>query len=325
MKRFAKLISILVILSVTLSCLSACGGGTGNPGTPTTPSPAPATPSAPTAAATPAQPAPAPAQPAPAPSKPANRLEAILARGYLEVVMEPYFAPNQFIDPSLPTDKNQNVVGSDVEFAKYIAEKLGVECRIIPLEFGAVLAGVTEGKYDMAISGLAYTPAREEAMTLSKGYFFSTKSLGHGLLIHKDNEGKIKGPDDVKGRIVVAQSGSLQELFVNTQLSGYKEFKRVSSTNDAFLSVSEKKADAAVVPIGTASLFIEANPTAGIMVVPDFKFFQDETTLGTRIGMPKGEKELLERVNGIIDEILASGQYVKWYEEYTEYAKKLGV
>lgn len=39
-----------------------------------------------------------------------------------------------------------------------IADKLGVELKIVPLEFAAVLSSVTEGKYDLAISALAYTP-----------------------------------------------------------------------------------------------------------------------------------------------------------------------
>src|SRR5665647_1485361 len=71
-----------------------------------------------------------------------NRVEEIIARGYIEVVMEPYFAPFEFIDPSLEGDAQY--VGCDVEIAKAIAEELGVELRIIPLEFSAVLAGITE-------------------------------------------------------------------------------------------------------------------------------------------------------------------------------------
>ena len=94
-----------------------------------------------------------------------NRLEAIRERGYMEVVMEPYLAPFEFIDPSKKGD--EMYVGADVELAKYIAEELGVECRIIPLDFATVLSSITEGKYDMAISGLAYTPARAEAMEMS--------------------------------------------------------------------------------------------------------------------------------------------------------------
>ena len=64
---------------------------------------------------------------------PANRLEAIKERGYIEVCTEPYFAPYEFIDSSKQGD--EQYVGMDIEIAKYIAEKLGVELRLVPLEF----------------------------------------------------------------------------------------------------------------------------------------------------------------------------------------------
>ena len=40
------------------------------------------------------------------------------------------------------------------------------------MDFTSVLGSITTGKYDLAISALAYTPARAETMNLSKGYYF---------------------------------------------------------------------------------------------------------------------------------------------------------
>ncbi len=252
-----------------------------------------------------------------------NRLEEIKERGYLEVVMEPYFAPYEFIDPS--KDGMEQYVGSDVEFAKYIADELGVELKIIPLEFSAVLSSVTEGKYDMAISALSFTPARAEAMNMSKGYFFPEGGAGHGLLIRAEDKDSIKGPDDISEKVIVAQSGSLQEMFVNDQVPEYKEFKRVSATTVGFLMVQENKADVCAASIPMAQLYIDANPGANLMVVDNFEFFMDESTSGTRIGMPKGEDELTEEMNRIIDKVMESGEFDKWHMEFTEYAKSLGL
>lgn len=252
-----------------------------------------------------------------------NRLDAIKERGYLEVVMEPYFAPYEFIDPS--KEGQEQYVGSDVELAKYIADKFGVELKIFPLEFGAVLSSITEGKYDLAISALAYKPDRAEAMNMSKGYYFSKDNPGYGLLIRKEDASDIKGPEDVKDKVIVAQSGSLQELFVNEQVLEYREFKRVSATTDGFLMVEENKADACAVSIGMAQLYIDANPNAGLMVVENFEFEVDEIMDGTRIGIPLGEDELTNEINKIVDEVVSTGIYEKWYSEYTEYAKKLGL
>jgi len=80
-----------------------------------------------------------------------------------------------------------------------------------------------------------------------------------------------------------------------------------------------------ITSVNTAELYIRANPEAGLMVVEGFKFYQDESTLGTRIGMPPGEQELTDKINEIIDEVVASGIYEEWYAEYTEYAASLGL
>lgn len=252
-----------------------------------------------------------------------NRLEEIKARGYLEVATEPYFAPNEFIDPSKEGD--DRYVGADMELAHYIADALGVECRIIPLDFTAVLSSVTEGKYDMAISALAYTPARAEAMELSKGYYYDEETVWYGLLVREEDLDEIQSAEGLGDKVIVVQSGSLQEMFAQEQVPAYKEMKRVSATTDGFLMVQENKADACITAGATAELYLEANPDCGMAIVPDFRFVVDESTQGTRIGMKKGETELLEEVNRIIDQMTEEGLYEEWYEEYSQYAASLGI
>ena len=256
-------------------------------------------------------------------SKPANRLEEIKQRGYITVTMEPYFAPNEFIDSSKSGD--EQYVGSDVEMAKYIAEKLGVELQIVPLEFGAVLSSIVEGKYDLAISALAYTPERAESMELSKGYYFSDDDLGYGLVIREEDKDKIQSVEDLADKIVMAQSGSIQESLINQNVPKYAEFKRLSSTPDCYLALSEGKSDCVCAAIAHIQLYIEANPDCGLYIIEGLKFDTPEEFDGTRCGAPKGETELIEFVNQCIDELLESGQYAKWYDEYKAYAETLGV
>lgn len=256
-------------------------------------------------------------------SESGSRLADILERGYIEVATEPYFAPNEFIDPSKQGD--DKYVGADIELARYIAEQLGVECRIVPLDFESVLSGITEGKYDLAISALAYTPARAEAMELSKGYYFDDETALYGLMVRTEDLETIKNADDLADKTIVVQSGSLQEMFANEQVPAYKELKRVSATTDGFLMVQEEKADAVITEKTTAQLYIDANDGCGMTIVPDFAFTVDESTQGTRIGITKGETELLEKVNEIIDGVVDEGTFAAWYEEYKEYARSLGL
>ncbi len=251
----------------------------------------------------------------------ANRLEEIKARGVLTVATEPYFAPNEFIDPSKEGDAKY--VGADIELAQYIADKLGVELQIVPLEFTAVLSSVAEGKYDLAISALAYKPDRAESMNLSKGYYFDEDTEGYGMLCRTEDVDKYPTAESMKDAVIVVQAGSLQQDYVMEQVPECKEIKYVSSMTDAFLMVQENKADLAACFIGNGRLYSEANPEVNI--VNGFKFEENKEWGGTRIGMMKGEDELTAAINEIIDEIIESGVYAQWYEEYKVYAESLGL
>ena len=252
-----------------------------------------------------------------------SRLEEIKERGYLEVAMEPYLAPFEFIDPGKTGD--EMYVGADVELAKYIADKLGVECRIIPLEFAAVLSSVTEGKYDMAISGLAYTPARAEAMEMSKGYFYGTDEALYGILVSDELIEGIKTKEDLKDKTVVVQSGSIQEIFASELPEGCGELKFVSATTDGYLMVQEGKADCCITAIKPAELYLKANPDCGMSISPYIEFEVDKELQGTRICIQKGETRLLDEVNSILDEVIETGIFEEWYDEYSELAASLGV
>lgn len=251
----------------------------------------------------------------------ASRLEEIKARGVLTVATEPYFAPNEFIDPAKEGD--EKYVGADIELAKYIADKLGVDLQIVPLEFTAVLSSVSEGKYDLAISALAYKPDRAEAMNLSKGYYFDEDTEGYGMLCRREDVDKYPTAADMKDAVIVVQAGSLQQDYVMDQVPEYKEIKYVSSMTDAFLMVQEDKADLAACFIGNGRLYSDANPDVNI--VNGFKFVENKEWGGTRIGMKKGEDELTEAINAIIDEVVASGVYAQWYDQYADYAATLGL
>ena len=251
----------------------------------------------------------------------ANRLEEIKSRGVITVATEPYFAPNEFIDPSKEGDARY--VGADIELAQYIADSLGVKLQIVPLEFTAVLSSVAEGKYDLAISALAYKPDRAEAMNLSKGYYFNEDTEGYGMLCRSEDVDKYPTAADMKDAVIVVQAGSLQQDYVFDQVPECKEIKYVSSMTDAFLMVQENKADLAACFIGNGRLYAQANP--GVDIVNGFKFEENKEWGGTRIGMKKGEDELTDAINAIIDEVVASGVYAQWYDQYAAYAKSLGL
>ncbi len=255
----------------------------------------------------------------------ANRLEEIKGRGYITVATEPYFAPQEFIDPTAPDD--DNIVGCDIEFAKWLADKMGVELRIVPLEFTEVLASVQEGKYDLAISALGYKEERAESMNLSKPYYKSGDSKGYGFVVRAEDADKYPTAESYEGATLIVQKASMQEEFILKQIPGATtdNLKYLSSMNDTFYAVSEGKADAAACAIDMAELFIQQNPSLGLAIAKDFKFYINPDTEGTIIAMKKGEDELTAEINKLVEEFVQTGLYKEWNDYYKDYAQKLGI
>lgn len=246
-------------------------------------------------------------------------LDEIKAQGYIELCTEPYFAPYEFVDPSKTGDAQY--VGVDIEIAKYIAEKIGVELRIVPLDFTAVLAGIADGKYDIAISAIAYSPSRAEAMRLSNVY--KNSSGGYGFLTRTEDAGKYNSVEDLKDAVVITQSGSVQEALYNQNVKACKEFKLVANMTDGYLAVAEGKADVCICSAESAQLYADAN---GGLAVPAFRFEVDPNMNGTVVAMPlKDSESLLELVNEAIAELNAQGKIDQWNDEYTAYAAQLGI
>ena len=247
----------------------------------------------------------------------------IRAAGVLRVATEPYYPPQEFIDPGL--SGQDMYVGADMELARLIARRMGVELEIVPMDFSDVLPAVMEGVCDLAISGLSYTPARAAQVTMSKGYHYAADNAGTGLVIRAEDAEAIRGPEDLENRNIVAQASSLQETLMAEYVPLYHEFRRVSSVQEVFQGLQEGWADAAAMDIDNARIYIQSNPDCGLMLVPDVCFALEEQFDGDRVAAKKGELQLMYFVNGVIDEILTSGQYEAWFEEYGTYASELGL
>ena len=252
-----------------------------------------------------------------------GRLSRIRENKKLVVCTEPYFAPQEFIDPELSGQDQYQ--GADMELARLIADRMGVELEIVPLEFTDVLTSIGQGKYDLAISGLSYTPGRASTMELSKGYHFSSEGAQVGMIIREEDASGLSELSDLTGKNIAAQAGSLQELLVAQNITDYHQFIRLGSIQDVYDEVREGRADAAGVDIENAKVYIRNNPDCGLVLMENIAFVLDEQFEGDRIAGPKDDLELMYFVNAVIDEVLASGQYETWFNEASERAAELGL
>lgn len=245
-----------------------------------------------------------------------NRLEKIKESGKLVLATSPDFAPLEFEDLS---SGEAQYVGSDIELAKYIAEKLGVELEISAMDFSAVQAAIPSGQADIAISGFARTEERAQNLELSTP-FNITEDGGQTVLVAKGQGANYTAAEDFSGLQIGAQNGSLQYNLVSEQLPDDVEIVPVGSLNDGVLMLETGKIDALASDLSNAELLLESHD--GIETT-DFMF--EYSSEGNVAAVKKGETELIEAVNEIIEEVNELGLYEQWKDEATELAKSLGI
>ena len=250
-------------------------------------------------------------------------LDRIRRSGVLRVATEPYFPPQEFIDPN-GIDQKQ-YVGADMELARLIAKRMGVELQIIPMEFSKVLPALTEDQADLTISAISFTPSRANAWTMSKGYYYADSTANTVLIVRGAEKERYTDLEMLADKTLIAQSSSVQEALAAAHIAHYKEFRRVSAIQTVYDMVAQGRADAGIVDMDTAENYIKNNPESGLALAENLHFDLEEQYQGDRIAAKKGETQLIYFVNGVIDEVLADGTYMKWIEEAQKRADELGM
>ena len=226
--------------------------------------------------------------------------------GKLTVAISPDFAPMEFVDP---TKTGQDMyVGFDVILAHYIADELGLELVLMPMDFYACQTAVYTGIVDMSISGYSWTEDRELNANLSNYYYAGDNEDEQVLITLKGNEGKFDSLEKLAGIKVGAQNASLQQSMVEAQLPD-SELVLFTDIGTAVLQLKSGDFDCIAVAGGNADAIIASNPD---IIQSGFSFYVDPKETGNVILLQKGADDL----TAIINEILAQSEsyWGDWYE-----------
>ena len=225
----------------------------------------------------------------------------------LRIAMSPDFAPMEFVDPT-KSDQDQ-FVGFDVFLARYIAQELGMELEIMPMEFNACQMAVYAGTVDLSVSGYTWSEKREKDYNLSDRYY-AGDTTDHQILITLADKGDAySDAESLSGAKVAVQSASLQLVLAQSQLPD-SEIHVFYDLDTAVRQLLDGDFDCVAVSGGNARAILAAHPE---IVPTGFSFQVEEKYRGYVILLQKGNDELTRQVN----EILASAQahYDEWYAQ----------
>ncbi|MFT8709700.1 MAG: transporter substrate-binding domain-containing protein [Sporolactobacillus sp.] len=105
---------------------------------------------------------------------------------------------------SVDTAHGNQIVGFDLDMAKYIAKQLGYKLVVKNQDFNGLIAALGSKKVDFVMAGMVNTPQRRKQVDFSKTYYQSYQVI----LTRKDT--KIKTMADLKNKNVGVQLGTTQ-------------------------------------------------------------------------------------------------------------------
>ncbi len=231
-----------------------------------------------------------------------------VSEGKFTVAISPDFAPMEFVDLS-KTGQDQ-YVGFDVSLAKFLADELGLELVIKPMDFGACQAAVQSKSVDCSISGYSVTDERKENFNLSDYYYAGDNETQQSIIVTKDKEGKYTTAESFAGMTVGAQVASLQYNLVTSQLPSDVTVKQFTDLGTAVIALTEGKIDALAVAHGNGEAIMSNNEGVAFS---GFDFEVDDEQSNNVILMNKDSNALLALINEALAKALDAGYYDTWY------------
>ncbi len=243
-------------------------------------------------------------------------LAKIEEAGKLVICTDPAWAPFEYIGA------DGAAAGSDIELAKYIAEKLGVELEILNVAFDAFPNYLVSGEADLSLSAITITAERQETLDFSVPYTTAQQYI----IVKEDNE-TVKVLDDLAGQAIGVHLGTTGDFLVSDEcMMGVlantgAEARQYKFLTDAALALKNGELGAIVCDTMLAENLAAVNE--GLKCFP-LAFKEGEVEIEQlAIAMNKGDAEFVAKINEIITPVIEDGTYDKWLVEHSELASAL--
>jgi polar amino acid transport system substrate-binding protein len=233
-----------------------------------------------------------------------NTWDQIEERGYFIVGLDDTFAPMGFRDDS------GELVGFDVDLAKEVSQRLGVEVRFQPIDWDAKVLELNSGTIDMIWNGLTITESRLEEMAFSNAYIANTQlvivAAGSGIDLITDLTGLSVG--------VQTSSAAEEAVLANAISSELGELLTYDSYNQALLELENGVIDAVVID-EIMGRYIISQADEGIFEVASENFAEEEYGVGFRLESTDIRDQINQVLLDMINDGTASEISVTWFGE----------
>lgn len=222
---------------------------------------------------------------------------ATVQEGKLLMGSDTTYPPFESID-----DKGE-AVGFDVDLAREIAKRLGLELEVVSVKWEGIIPGLKTGDYDIVMSAMTITDERKMEIDFSDPYIDSDQSIAV-----RKGDTSIKGQADLAGKVVGVQVDTTGQ-FTAEEIPGIKEVRKYDTILMAFEDLELGRIDAVINDYPVNAYISKTRGKTEVVAT-----IKTEEKYG--IGVKKGNAQLLEAINMALADIRKDGTYDTIFEKW---------
>ncbi len=209
------------------------------------------------------------------------------------------------LDDSFPPmgyrDDNNEIVGYDIDIAKEVCERLGMELVLQPIEWANKENELNAGNVDVIWNGMTITEQRQQDMLMTAGYIENSI-----VLVVKDDSG-ISAKADLAGKSIGVQTGSSGEEALSKDAISSEASEIIQGADYVTLLADLEigRIDAVAIDVIVANYYITDKEYP--FTVIDEKLAPEEYG----IGFQKDNQELYDKVVGALNEMKEDGTWAE--------------
>ncbi len=219
-------------------------------------------------------------------------LSSIKEKGKFILGLDDSFPPMGF------RDENNEIVGFDIDCAKEVASRMGVELVVQPISWDSKEMELNSGNIDCIWNGMSINDERKEAMNLSEAY------LRNDMVFVVLDSSAYNSQADLAGKNIAVQNGSsAQEILEGSDFNS--QAGSIIGYDDnvtAFMDLDANGVDAVFLDSVVANYFITSK-NKPYRILEDV-LYEEEYAIGFR----KNDQALRDEVQKLLSDMKADGK-----------------
>lgn len=218
----------------------------------------------------------------------------------LVLVTEAGFAPYEYYEDG-------EIVGVDIDIAKYLADSLGLELEVKDVAFDSIINEVKTGKADIGAAGISYSEERAKQVDFTINYATSKQVV---IVKNDSTITNIQDLNNIKNLKVAVQLGTVADTYITDNYKSAtitRQKKVLASIQD----LKTNKVDCVVLDELPAKEMLKEYDDLKILSDP---LFEDNYGMVVK----KGNEELLNSVNQALEKLKNEGKIDEYIINHTK-------